>query len=210
MQSRGKALAAKKLQDRVFVKESLVICDIRWTMAQAFRFGGGDPLTENDVYNRHRMIETDKMKKPRKRYTSDKAVSPVIESEIYAAITGKETDEAGLYRKGERIFNLQRAILVRQGWPGRKGDKLLDYYHDEPLYQGEIHLNQEGLVPGNNGEVISRLGTVIDRNKFEEMKSEYYGLRGWDVETGLPTRTKLEELGLSDVAGDPAMRGLLK
>jgi len=206
----GKALAAKKLQDRVFAKESLVICDIRWTMAQAFRFGGGDPLTENDVYNRHRMIETGTAKKARKPGNSDKAISPVIESEIYSAITGKETDEAGFYRKGERIFNLQRAILVRQGWPGRKGDKLLDYYHDEPLRKGEVHLNQDGLVPGNNGEVISRLGTVIYRDKFEEMKSEYYGLRGWDVETGLPTKSKLEELDLGDVAEDLATHGLLK
>jgi aldehyde:ferredoxin oxidoreductase len=208
----GKALAARKLQDRVLAKESLVICDIKWTMAQAFRFGGGfdGPLTENDVYNRHRVIETSNMKKPRKRRASGKDISPVIESEIYSAITGKETDEAGLYRKGERIFNLQRAILVRQGWPGRKGDKLLDYYHDEPLRQGEIHLNQNGLVPGYNGEVISKLGAVIDRDEFEEMKSEYYNLRGWDVETGLPTKTKLEELDLSDVAEDLASRGLLK
>jgi aldehyde:ferredoxin oxidoreductase len=42
------------------------------------------------------------------------------------------------------------------------------------------------------------------------MKSEYYNLRGWDVETGLPTKTKLEELDLSDVAEDLASRGLLK
>jgi aldehyde:ferredoxin oxidoreductase len=40
------------------------------------------------------------------------------------------------------------------------------------------------------------------------MKGEYYELRGWDVETGLPTRTKLEELQLHDVADDLAGRGL--
>ena len=54
------------------------------------------------------------------------------------------------------------------------------------------------------------MGTVIDRAKFEEMKSEYYGLRGWDIETGVPAKTKLEELDLSDVAEDLTMRGLLK
>jgi len=174
----GKALAARKLQDRVFAKESLVICYLRWTMAQSFRFGGDD--------------------------------APVTESEIYTAITGKDTDEAGLYRKGERIFNLQRAILLRQGWPGRKGDKLLDYYHNVPLRKGELHLNVNGLAPGHNGEVTSKLGTVVDKDKFEDMKSEYYGLRGWDVETGLPTRTKLAELQLDDVATDLDGRGLLK
>jgi aldehyde:ferredoxin oxidoreductase len=42
------------------------------------------------------------------------------------------------------------------------------------------------------------------------MKSEYYELRGWDVESGLPTKAKLKELGLGDVATDLGRRGLLK
>jgi aldehyde:ferredoxin oxidoreductase len=41
---------------------------------------------------------------------------------------------------------------------------------------------------------------VIDRNEFEKMKDEYYTIRGWDVSTGLQTQTKLEELGLGDIA----------
>jgi aldehyde:ferredoxin oxidoreductase len=207
----GKALAARKLQDRVFAKESLVICDLRWTMAQTFRYGGDEsgPLTESDVYTKTREKETGVKGLPRKpRAASTEAA--VTESEIYAAITGKDTDETGLYRKGERIFNLQRAILLRQGWPGRKGDKLLDYYHNVPLRKGELHLNVNGLAPGHNGEVMSKVGTVVDRDKFEDMKSEYYGLRGWDVETGLPTRAKLSELQLDDVAADLGGRGLLK
>jgi len=32
------------------------------------------------------------------------------------------------------------------------------------------------------------------------MKDEYYSLRGWDVETGLPLRSTLEGLGMGDVA----------
>ena len=34
------------------------------------------------------------------------------------------------------------------------------------------------------------------------MLDDYYTLRGWDRKTGLPTRQKLEELGLVDVAND--------
>ena len=41
---------------------------------------------------------------------------------------------------------------------------------------------------------------VLDREKFEQMKDEYYEIRGWDKETGIPTREKLVELGLEDVA----------
>lgn len=32
--------------------------------------------------------------------------------------------------------------------------------------------------------------------ELEPMLDEYYRARGWDVETGLPTKEKLEELGL--------------
>jgi len=42
----------------------------------------------------------------------------------------------------------------------------------------------------------------MDREKFELMKDEYYDLRGWDKMTGIPTREKLEELGLGDVADE--------
>ena len=41
---------------------------------------------------------------------------------------------------------------------------------------------------------------MIDEKKFEQMKDEYYTLRGWDKTTGVPTREKLEELGLKDIA----------
>ena len=46
--------------------------------------------------------------------------------------------------------------------------------------------------------------------KFEKMKSEYYELSEWDVPSGLPTMTKLQELELADVADDLERRGLLK
>jgi len=35
---------------------------------------------------------------------------------------------------------------------------------------------------------------------IEQLKDEYYEYRGWDSATSLPTRKKLEELELGDVA----------
>jgi aldehyde:ferredoxin oxidoreductase len=32
------------------------------------------------------------------------------------------------------------------------------------------------------------------------MLDEYYEVRGWDKRTGIPTRKKLEELGIKEVA----------
>ncbi len=43
-------------------------------------------------------------------------------------------------------------------------------------------------------------GAVLDKDKFEQMKDEYYELRGWDNETGIPTKEKLSELGLSNLS----------
>ena len=44
---------------------------------------------------------------------------------------------------------------------------------------------------------------------FDKVLDEYYRLRGCDLETGIPTREKLESLGLKDVAEDLAHRGIL-
>jgi aldehyde:ferredoxin oxidoreductase len=40
--------------------------------------------------------------------------------------------------------------------------------------------------------------------ELDIMLDEYYRARGWDVETGLPTRAKLEELELNDAAEELA------
>ena len=141
------------------------------------------------------------------RHSKDHVGDPSVESKLLSAVTGREVDEQGLYRTGERIFNLQRAILVREGHRGRESDKLPEPFYTKPLKFGT--LNPECLAPGKDGEVISRKGTVVERERFEQMKDEYYQLRGWDVATGLQTRTKLEELGLDEVAKDLAQRKLM-
>jgi aldehyde:ferredoxin oxidoreductase len=173
----GKALAAKKIQDRTYAKESLLLCDFLWPIIWV-------------------------------RFADDHTGDPAMESRVLSAITGKEIDQTGLNKIGERIFNLQRAVFLRQGWGGRQGDRLLDYLHDEPL-EG-VFFNPECIVPGKNGEIVSRKGARVDRADFENLKSEYYTLRGWDVPSGLPTEKKLKELGLADIAADLKTRGLLR
>ena len=125
-----------------------------------------------------------------------------------SAITGNEIDEAGLNKIGERIYNLQRTILLRQGWGGRQGDRLMDYLHEEPLQ--DVFFNPDCLVPGKDGEIVSRKDARIDRADFEDLKGEYYELRGWEVESGLPTETRLRDLDLTDVAAYLNGRDLLR
>ena len=38
------------------------------------------------------------------------------------------------------------------------------------------------------------------KDYLEVLKDEYYSYHGWDLATSLPTRTKLEELDMEDVA----------
>ena len=52
-------------------------------------------------------------------------------------------------------------------------------------------------------------GAVLESTKFEQMKSQYYTLRGWDVATGIPTKETLKQTGLGDVAQDLEKRGKL-
>ena len=173
----GKALAAKKIQDRAYAKESLILCDFLWPILWV-------------------------------RFAENHTGDPAMESRVLSAITGKEIDEAGLNKIGERIYNLQRAILLRQSRSGRQGDRLMDYLHEEPLQN--VFFNPDCMVPGKDGEIVSRQGAVIERTDFEKLKSEYYELRGWEVKSGLPTETGLRNLELGDVAADLKKRDLLR
>ena len=49
----------------------------------------------------------------------------------------------------------------------------------------------------------------LDRTQFEEFKTRYYELEGWDPLTGWPTRSTLESLGLGHVADELAKEGRL-
>lgn len=139
--------------------------------------------------------------------TEDHVGDPSLESKILSAVTGNETSEEALYDIGARVFNLQRAILLREGHNARQADKLPDEWHTKVLKWGVM--DPDCLVPGKNGEAISQIGSLVDRQKFEQMKDEYYQIRGWDDRTGLQTRESLEKLGLRDVADDLEGRELL-
>jgi aldehyde:ferredoxin oxidoreductase len=47
---------------------------------------------------------------------------------------------------------------------------------------------------------IQRLGIGSSEVELEKMNDNYYLLVGWDTQTGVPTRSKLDRFSLSDVA----------
>jgi aldehyde:ferredoxin oxidoreductase len=140
-------------------------------------------------------------------HTDDHLGDPTVESKLYAAVTGNTVDMKELYKIGERVFNLQRAILAREGHRGKKDDRIIEANHTIPL-DTEL-FNDRCQVPGKDGEIISRKGMVLDRVGFEKMRNEYYQLRGWDVNSGRQTKAKLEDLGLGDITRDLEQRGLV-
>jgi aldehyde:ferredoxin oxidoreductase len=50
---------------------------------------------------------------------------------------------------------------------------------------------------------------MLNRSKFLKLLDKYYELRGWNRRTGWPTRAKLEELGLKEVADELESAGKL-
>lgn len=109
---------------------------------------------------------------------------PEIFGKMLTAARGIDqfAEEDYLLRAGQRIFNLERAFNVREGFD-RKQDTLPQRMRSEPL--------QTRGAPGD-GQMVRNQDKFLDR---------YYQLRGWTKE-GIPTSQKLNELGLGFVLGD--------
>ncbi|MCP4535576.1 MAG: aldehyde ferredoxin oxidoreductase family protein [Chloroflexi bacterium] len=99
-------------------------------------------------------------------------------AELLQAATGWDFTGEEVRRIGERIVNLERQFIAREGIT-RQHDTLPKRFLEEPL--------PEGSGPST--------GSVLE---LEPMLDEYYRARGWDMETGLPTKEKLKELGLDE------------
>lgn len=112
------------------------------------------------------------------RYYPKESTLPQINSRLFNAVTGLNISDKDSMHIGERIVNLERAFAVREGLT-RKDDTLPDRFLKEPMPDGSA-----------KGQVVN----------LKPMLDEYYCLRGWDKDSGLPTRQKLVELGLDDIA----------
>ena len=98
---------------------------------------------------------------------------------------------------GERIWNLFKAINVREGFD-RKDDVFPARWF-EPLK------TQEGeVVP-----LTSCSGDEVNSEFTEKLLDDYYDERGWDIERGIPTAEKLNELSMEDIAADLKKRGII-
>lgn len=96
--------------------------------------------------------------------------------------------------------------MLREGWKPKESDKPEEFNFTMPV-EKSIN-NPQMIVPGPGEEILSIKGSVLDRDKFENMRDEYYRLRGWDPKTGLQKTETLERLDLADVAQELKQEGL--
>ena len=100
--------------------------------------------------------------------------------DVLQAVTGWSIQTFELMKIGERAQTLARAFNVREG---------LTTEHD--------------VLPPRMAEPIRSTaidGWRIDPEEFLRARSLYYGMVGWDEETGVPKAWKLHELGIGWVA----------
>lgn len=114
-------------------------------------------------------------------YTPDHLGDIAFGSKIFSAVTGIMMSEAEIMETvGERGTNLERIIMIREG-RRRKHDMF-------------------------NEIVFERNKKWLSKETFTKAMDEYYIARGWDPETGIPIRGKLEQLELHDVADEAETR----
>jgi aldehyde:ferredoxin oxidoreductase len=120
-----------------------------------------------------------------------------IAAKLYTSATGFDVTAIELQDAGERAWNILKAANAREGFT-RKDDRFPDKFF-EPLKAEDKEIR---LMNYNRTRELTR-------DDIEKMFDDYYDERGWDIEKGIPTRKKLEDLDLEDVAADLQKRNIL-
>jgi aldehyde:ferredoxin oxidoreductase len=105
------------------------------------------------------------------------AIAAQNTASLMEAVTGLAFTPEQVQIVGERINNLARVFNTRAGLT-RSDDTLPERLLTEP-------------IPGGASK-----GHFISREELNQMLDEYYTARGWDIETGAPSKEKLLSLGL--------------
>lgn len=129
------------------------------------------------------------------------------EPRFYNAVTGQGLTFREGMERGRKIWNLDNAIWTLQG-RNRDMVRFADYIYDVP-YGGNGKYAWYFLPGRDKGawKYVQVNNRRLDRAKFEEFKTRFYQLEGWDSKTGWPTRKTLEGLGLASVAQELEKQG---
>ena len=101
---------------------------------------------------------------------------------LYNLVTGFDMTEEEMRQAGERIWTLEKAFNVREGWTEQ------DDYPAPRIIEDPI---TSGIAKGSH----------VTKSEFRKLHKAYFKDRGWSM-VGLPTKSKLLELGLESVASE--------
>lgn len=120
---------------------------------------------------------------------------------FWNAVTGENLTLVDGIARGRRIWNLDNAIWTLQG-RHRKIAQFAPYIFDTKYEKNELFPFYMWPCKNAKGEweYTDLMGRSLDRKGFEDWKTIFYRLEGWDIETGWPTAKTLAELDLGFVA----------
>lgn len=99
-------------------------------------------------------------------------------ADLYSAVTGMETSPELLLQTGDRVWTLKRMLNIKLG-AGKKDDAIPERFLKESVtFGGKEH-------------------GPVSTDQMNEIISQYYMERGWDPKEGVPTQSKLSQLGLA-------------
>ena len=110
-----------------------------------------------------------------------------IVPQLYTAVTGYDLTDEDLLEAGSRVTNIERAHTSRLGLTAAD-DTLPPRFTEDVM--------PEGPAKGKIYDIL------------ESFKRVWYETQGWNIETGVPRRKCLEDLGLKDIADDLEKNGL--
>jgi len=102
-------------------------------------------------------------------------------AEYLTAVTGYHYSLDQLLESGEKISNIRQAFTVREGINPLQRKVSGRFLGNPPL--------KEGPLAGKSVDIDARL-------------AEYLKAMDWDTKTGVPSKAKLEQLGMTDVAAE--------
>ena len=130
--------------------------------------------------------------------------TPDGEPRFLNAVTGQGISFVDGMEIGRRIWNLDRSILALQG-RHRDAEVFTGYVFQKPVSWPHI------LPIYENGQwqFSDNVGRTFDKGRFEEWKTLFFELEGWDTGSGWPTGRTLQGLGLGSVADELQRKGKL-